>query len=377
MKQSRTRVALLIDGDNSASISMGALLVEAEKLGEVIIRRVYGNWSSPSMHGWQDIARLHGLEQRHHGQTVPGKNATDIALAIDAMDILYSGAVDHFCLVASDSDYTPLVVRLRSAGYRVLGIGKPTTPQALKAACTMFVATDDLLPIPAPIPARLASAPSSAALSAAEINPLATEPLSLLMNAYEEVAQREGGEWVRLSDMGIALRQADAGFRPSLFGRKDLQTLVNAYPDQFETRRQLSKGKPVLVRRKQAPAQRVFSPPSAGVTAQKTSGKRGREKLPHPQGAPAPQKIQPSGEEALAALLIQAHRRAAGKLHEEWVSIPHLNVALKQLDPQFKAGVYGYKNLPTAVQRYPELFQTRRQTAGKTKHVEVRLLPGK
>ena len=86
------------------------------------------------MHAWQEIAPRYGLEQRHHGQTAPGKNATDIALVVDAMDILYSGAIEHFCLVTSDSDYTPLVLRLRSAGCQVLGIGKPTTPLALQTA---------------------------------------------------------------------------------------------------------------------------------------------------------------------------------------------------------------------------------------------------
>ena len=84
------------------------------------------------MHAGQEVAPCYGLEQRHHGRTTPGKNATDIALVVDAMDILYSGAIEHFCLVTSDSDYTPLV--LRSAGCQVLGIGKPTTPLALQTA---------------------------------------------------------------------------------------------------------------------------------------------------------------------------------------------------------------------------------------------------
>ena len=86
------------------------------------------------MHAWQEVAPRYGLEQRHHGRTTPGKNATDIAMVVDAMDILYSSAIEHFCLVTSDSDYTPLVLRLRSAGCQVFGIGKPTTPLALQTA---------------------------------------------------------------------------------------------------------------------------------------------------------------------------------------------------------------------------------------------------
>ena len=122
MDPSRPRVALLIDGDNSASVSIPSLLAEAGKLGGVMIRRVYGNWSLSSMHAWQEIAPRYGLEQRHHGRTTPGKNATDIALVVDAMDILYSGAIEHFCLVTSDSDFNPAgaaaaVCRVPGAGH--------------------------------------------------------------------------------------------------------------------------------------------------------------------------------------------------------------------------------------------------------------------
>jgi len=265
MNQSRTRVAILIDGDNSASTSIISLLSEAEKLGEVSIRRIYGNWSLSSMHKWEKPAQSYGFEQRHHGQTSPGKNATDIALTIDAMDILYSGTIDHFFLVTSDSDYTPLVLRLRSAGCRVFVIGKQTTPLALQAACTTFVSTDQLQSKPAAslfsvprssaIPTPVETSPASAriptkakTLIPAEEQLLPTDPLARLRNAYEEVAQKQENEWVRLSDIGTTLKKNDAQFSPTVYGYKDLQALVKAYPDQFETQRQASKGKPILVR---------------------------------------------------------------------------------------------------------------------------------
>ena len=218
MEPSRPRVALLIDGDNSASIAIPH----------------------------------YGLEQRHHGQTAPGKNATDIALVVDAMDILYSGAIDHFCLVTSDSDYTPLVLRLRSAGCRVLGIGKPTTPLALQTACTEFVSTDRLLstpvqPVPvAQPPAALTpvndvsvptASPASVCATVTTEFLSTTDPLTLLVKAYEEVAQSQGVEWVLLSSMGTILKQFNALFSPAVYGHKDLLTFVKAYPDRFETRR--------------------------------------------------------------------------------------------------------------------------------------------
>ncbi len=139
-------IAVLIDGDNISSDLIAPILAEAGKFGGVTIRRVYGNWAVSSMHGWQQIAGHYGLEQRHHEQVALGKNAADIALVIDAMDLLYRGDVNHFCLATSDSDYTPLVRRLRAAGCIVIGIGKPPTPSSLRQACTFFISTEQLFP---------------------------------------------------------------------------------------------------------------------------------------------------------------------------------------------------------------------------------------
>ncbi|HEY6410625.1 MAG TPA: NYN domain-containing protein [Ktedonobacteraceae bacterium] len=378
MEPSRPRVALLIDGDNSASISIPSLLAEAGKLGDVMIRRVYGNWSLSSMHAWQKIAPHYGLEQRHHGQTTPGKNATDIALVVDAMDILYSGAIEHFCLVTSDSDYTPLALRLRSSGCQVLGMGKPTTPLALQTACTEFVSTDELLsrplqPFPAAQPtATLASvidasvsaaSPPGAVASMMTALPLSTEPLALLVKAYEEVAQKEVVEWVLLSSIGTVLKQFNALFSPVVYGHKDLLTFVKAYPDRFETRRQASKGKPVLVRRRDIPAHEkpILPPSSVRATtspALKTRKKATPASSPVPTETPMPGETQPLSDLALTALLIKAYTQAAEKLHEQWVPIPHFGAALKRLDPEFRAKVYGYKDLPTLVQSCTDLFLT-------------------
>jgi uncharacterized protein (TIGR00288 family) len=262
MEQSRSQVALLIDADNSTYVLIPFLLAEAEKFGDISLRRVYGNW---------DMSYYH-LEQRYHKQTSPGKNATDIALVIDAMDILYSGVIDHFCLVTSDSDYTPLVLRLRSAGCKVLGIGKPTTPFALKTACTAFVSTDQLLSKPAPPSATPMSvinmSVSTASPTRAPTRSVCTESLTLLVKAYEDVAQKEKREWVLLSSIGTVLKLFGAPFSPAVYGHKNLLTFVKAYPDHFETRRQASKGKPVLVRRRRnpSPEQAILLPSSARAT---------------------------------------------------------------------------------------------------------------
>jgi len=397
MEPSRPRVALLIDGDNSASVSIPSLLAEAGKLGDVMIRRVYGNWSLSSMHAWQEIAPRYGLEQRHHGRTAPSKNATDIALVVDAMDILYSGAIEHFCLVTSDSDYTPLVLRLRSVGCQVLGIGKSTTPLALQMACTEFVSTDQLLSrevqsFPTTQPSATlawvsdaavpAASPSRAVASMMGASSLSTEPLTLLMKAYEEVARSQEVEWVLLSSIGTVLKQFNALFSPVVFGHKDLLTFVKAYPERFETRRQASKGKPVQVRRRDTPAPDQFVLPPSSVRATTSPAPRIRKKAT-PPSSPAPteasmlREAQLLRDVALTVLLIKAYTQAAEKLNEQWIPIPQFGAALKRLDPEFKAKAYGYKDLPTLVQSCTDLFLTRKQTTGKTKHVEVRLVSGK
>jgi uncharacterized LabA/DUF88 family protein len=268
MEQSRSQVALLIDADNSTYVLIPFLLAEAEKFGDIRLRRVYGNWDMSHMHIWQDIASYYHLEQRYHKQTSPGKNATDIALVIDAMDILYSGVIDHFCLVTSDSDYTPLVLRLRSAGCKVLGIGKPTTPFALKTACTAFVSTDQLLSKPAPPSATPTSVINMSVSTVSPTRAVCTEPLTLFVKAYEDVAQKEKREWVLLSSIGTVLKLFGTPFSPAVYGHKNLLTFVKAYPDHFETRRQASKGKPLLVRRRRnpSPEQAILLPSSARAT---------------------------------------------------------------------------------------------------------------
>jgi hypothetical protein len=211
---------------------------------------------------------------------------------------------------------------------------------------------------------------------------LSTEPLALLTKAYEEVAQKEGVEWILLSSIGTALKQVDAPFSPAVYGYKDLLTFVKAYPDRFETRRQASKGKPVLIRQKHAPSPAQPSLLSSSAKATTAPLPKRRKKAaspspPPPTTTPVLVKTQPPRDASLTTLLIKAYRHAAEQLQEQWVPIPHFGAALKRLDPQFQAKVYGYKDLPTLVQSCTDLFLTRKQTAGKTKHVEVWLVTGK
>lgn len=140
-------VALLIDGDNIqlTETQLIWVLQEAGSLGEVAVRRVYGNWSATAKSTWKELVLKYALKPCHHIHGAPGKNATDIALVVDAMDLFYSG-ITHFCLVTSDSDYTPLIQRLRTSGCLVLGIGNPTKNASLIPSCDRFLSLNQMKP---------------------------------------------------------------------------------------------------------------------------------------------------------------------------------------------------------------------------------------
>jgi hypothetical protein len=139
-----TRLAVLIDGDNTTPQIIEALLAEIAKYGSATVKRAYGDWTTPNLKGWKEAINTHAIQPMQQFAYTTGKNATDSALIIDAMDLLYTGNLDGFCLVSSDSDFTKLASRLRESGKTVYGFGEPKTPQSLVAACDKFVYLDVL-----------------------------------------------------------------------------------------------------------------------------------------------------------------------------------------------------------------------------------------
>src|SRR5690606_14230594 len=142
---SRNKIAMLIDGDNAQASLLPQMLVEAGRHGQVTVRRIYGDWTTNSMNSWKDILNFHAFQPIQQFRYSVGKNATDSAMIIDAMDILHSNVVDGFCLVSSDSDYTRLATRIRETGIFVMGIGKKNTPKAFVNACDVFVYTENIV----------------------------------------------------------------------------------------------------------------------------------------------------------------------------------------------------------------------------------------
>lgn len=254
-------VALLIDGENISPDMIAHVLVEAGKFGGVTIRRVYGNIISPNMQRWKEVMLHYALQGMHQTPIIPGKNAADIALTVDAMDLFYREQVTRFCLVASDSDYTPLVLRLRAAGCLVIGIGEPKTPPPLVKACTIFVFTDQLglfsskAKSPTVSSSSEASAPSAQKAKARQTILLSTDKAqgtkdlsALLKRAYNEATKGKETEGVLVSRLGLALRQIDPTFKATTYGQKDLSSLLKQHEDIFEIQKRSTKGGHLEVR---------------------------------------------------------------------------------------------------------------------------------
>ena len=135
----RTNIALLIDADNSPAKSIQKILSELARHGKVNIRRAYGNWTSRNLKGWEAVLQENAIQPIQQYDLTKGKNATDIAMAIDAMDMLYTKQIDTFCLVTSDCDFTPLATRILSEGKSVIGFGERKVPAVFVNACSTFL----------------------------------------------------------------------------------------------------------------------------------------------------------------------------------------------------------------------------------------------
>ncbi|MBF8304635.1 MAG: hypothetical protein HW399_1010 [Dehalococcoidia bacterium] len=234
------RIAMLIDGDNAQPSLIGEIIAEAGKYGLVTIRRIYGDWTTTNMNGWKDILHVHAVQPIQQFRYTIGKNATDSALIIDAMDILYEGGVSGFCLVSSDSDYTRLAMRIREKGLFVMGIGKKTTPIAFVNACGVFVQTENLRAEaeklqPVQKPGKRATAKT--------VQP---DPLPLLKKALEKSLQEDG--WAFLGSIGNRLLQLDPSFDVRTYGFKLLSQLFRSYKDDFEIDEPERKDGPSVIR---------------------------------------------------------------------------------------------------------------------------------
>jgi uncharacterized LabA/DUF88 family protein len=223
---SNRRFALLIDGDNAQPKLIKDILTETGKYGVISVRRIYGDWTTANMNGWKETLHTYAIQPIQQFRYTIGKNATDSAMIIDAMDLAYSGTVDSFCLVSSDSDYTRLATRIRETGMFVMGIGRKMTPRAFVNACEVFLFTENFTSNQKARPTT--SKPST---PQKEEEP---EPIRLLESAWEMASGDDG--WAVLSDLGNALRKLDPSFDPRTYGHNQLLKLIQAHKDKFRVR---------------------------------------------------------------------------------------------------------------------------------------------
>jgi len=224
----RKKIALLIDGDNAQPSLIKKMLAETGKNGSITIRRIYGDWTTSNMNGWKETLTDNAIQPIQQFRNTVGKNATDSAMIIDAMEILYSGHVEGFSIVSSDSDYTRLATKIREKGLFVMGIGKQQTPQAFVKACDRFIYTEILI--------SEESSQKDKTMSTSILKKVDKQKMieaSQLMKQAFEMAVRDDG-WAHLGAVGNNLRELNPGFDPRTYGFKQLSQLFKACPKLFE-----------------------------------------------------------------------------------------------------------------------------------------------
>lgn len=221
METKSNRIALLVDGDNAQSKMMDLILEEASKYGKVTIRRVYGDWTTQHMNHWKSQLNEMAFNPIQKFSYTTGKNSTDSALIIDAMDILHADLVDGFCIVSSDSDYTGLAKRIREAGIFVMGIGEQKTPGAFVKSCEIFTYIENLEP-KTEVPEKKETVKNHKGKTTLNVN-------TKLINKAYDMSINESNE-AYISTLGINLRKLDPSFDVRTYGCKTLTQFFSKLP---------------------------------------------------------------------------------------------------------------------------------------------------
>lgn len=233
------RLGVLIDADNASAQLIEPILNEVAKYGDINAKRIYGDWSSPRLNKWKEQLHGLGIQPIQQCSYVAHKNATDIALVIDAMDLLYGGKFDGICIISSDSDYTRLALRLREAGLFVYGFGRANTPISFQKACSLFTPTelfethlkpgqsvetnDTKIKSEEPLAKQKDTKGKASAQKEVASN---QELVNLLKSAYKSAPKSDG--WVSISVFGSQIRKTAKNFEAKTYGFKQLGQLVKS-----------------------------------------------------------------------------------------------------------------------------------------------------
>ncbi|MFP4089770.1 MAG: NYN domain-containing protein [Cyclobacteriaceae bacterium] len=235
-------LAVLIDGDNIPSAYIKEMMEEIAKYGNPTIKRIYGDWTKPNLSKWKNILLENAITPIQQYGYTSGKNATDSAMIIDAMDILYSQKVDGFCLVSSDSDFTRLATRLREAGLRVIGIGEKKTPDPFIVACDKFIYLEILKDQSKETESEASKGKPTKKNDVDKVTP---KVVRLISSTISDLADEDG--WAFLGDVGNLLQKKQPNFDSRNYGFQKLTPLIKSISKFEVEQRENQKGKFKLI----------------------------------------------------------------------------------------------------------------------------------
>ncbi|TBU94025.1 NYN domain-containing protein [Stutzerimonas kirkiae] len=235
--QPAKHLAVLIDADNAPALIVEGLFEEVAKYGVASVKRIYGDWTGPQLGKWKQVLLDHSIQPIQQFAYTKGKNATDSALIIDAMDLLYTRRFDGFCLVSSDSDFTRLAARLREEGLTVYGFGEEKTPKPFVSACDKFIYTEILRDQPSEPAASDKVTPEQASGNDPARKPDDRKkpqkaPVDFIAKVIDDISDDDG--WVALGMVGSNINKLRTDFDPRLYGFRKLSDLIKAHPQRFE-----------------------------------------------------------------------------------------------------------------------------------------------
>ena len=246
------KIAMLIDANNTQLAKLEAVIQEVNTLGRIVVKRAYGNWKKDALKRWESEIKRLAIKPEQQFDYVSGKNATDMALVIDTIELLHREIYDAFVIVASDSDYTPLAIHLREQGVHVVGVGEKKTPEAFRKSCDEFIYLENLDAPAVSVPAaqskargesksggksrrRQTKAEAEAVAKAEDIN----EIHMLLRTAWDKFQDDDGFAYV--SSAGQFLKRAKPDFDARTYGYSKLSVLISAFPKKYRTKKEVGK----------------------------------------------------------------------------------------------------------------------------------------
>lgn len=259
MSEKKFNIALLIDGDNAQAKLLKETIEEVSKYGKATIRRIYGDWTSQSMNSWKDLINQHSINPIQKFSYTTGKNSTDSAMIIDAMDILHTKSVEGFCIVSSDSDYTGLAKRIREEGLFVMGIGEKKTPEAFVRSCDIFTYTENISPRtekPKPKTAKPKTSEKKESSPKKPAQEKVKEPANFLSEKDNQTISKafeistDENDVAYISKVGGSIRKIDPSFDARTYGYSSLSKLFENLDDYQVIRNEVGELNHPLVKRK-------------------------------------------------------------------------------------------------------------------------------